>query len=202
MDEKAELRRSMRRLRKGIPEGDRTAADSSIARRVVGLEAWRSSDLVLTYLSFGSEVSTRGLVRRAWEEGKRVAIPRVVPNARRMRWFAVTSLDGLERSSFGVEEPRIDPALEVATSCGRSCVALVPGLAFDRRGFRLGYGGGFYDTFLSSFGGTSVGLCREAQLLDDLAEAHVLEAHDLPVDLVVTELETIRGAGDDPEVSV
>ena len=93
------------------------------------------------------------------------------------------SLDCLERSSFGVEEPPADPAREVTPRDFHTPVALVPGLAFDREGYRLGYGGGFYDTFLPTFPGTSMGLCRAAQLADHLPH----EDYDMPVDEVVTE---------------
>ena len=71
-------------------------------------------------------------------------------------------------------------------------LAIVPGLAFDRQGFRLGYGGGFYDTFLSGFAGIAAGLCREALAVDDLAAAGVLDAHDQACDLVLTDARTLR----------
>lgn len=114
---------------------------------------------------------------------KVVALPRVVPGTRAMRWFSVDSLEGLERSPFGVEEPPADAAREVFPAVLPLALALVPGLAFDAAGFRLGYGGGFYDTFLPTFPGTSMGLCRAAQLADHLPH----EDYDMPVDEVVTE---------------
>ena len=82
---------------------------------------------------------------------------------------------------------------------GERMMALVPGLTFDATGYRLGYGGGFYDTFLSVFDGVSVGLCREAQFSEDLRAEEVVDSHDLPAQLVVTEERCIRtqikGAG-------
>lgn len=115
---------------------------------------------------------------------KVVALPRVVPGTRAMRWFSVDSLEGLERSPFGVEEPPADAAREVFPAVLPLALALVPGLAFDAAGFRLGYGGGFYDTFLADFPGTTVGLCRTCQLS---AVPLPRGPYDLPVGLVVTE---------------
>lgn len=83
-----------------------------------------------------------------------------------------------------MEEPPADPGREALPSAFRASLTLVPALAFDCEGFRLGYGGGFYDAFLPSFPGISVGLCRSTQLVERLP---VRDAHDIPVGLVVTE---------------
>lgn len=181
--DKNQLRRHFKAVRAGLLEGERRAIDTAIAGNVAGLPEFAEADGVFTYLSFGAEVDTRVLIECAWTVGKAVALPRVVPGTRQMRWYTVDSLDGLERSSFGVEEPAADPAREVTPRDFRTPLALVPGLAFDRAGYRLGYGGGFYDTFLPAFPGTAVGLCRTAQLADRLPH----DPHDMPVDLVVTE---------------
>ena len=116
-----------------------------------------------------------------------VALPWCVPGTHEMRWYRVTSFDALVRSPLGVEEPVPDPANEQLLDTGQRMLALVPGLTFDAAGYRLGYGGGFYDTFLAGFRGVSVGLCRETTLSRDLRAAGVIDEHDLPVDLVVSE---------------
>ena len=176
--DKNQLRRHFKAVRAGLLEGERRAIDAAIAGNVAGLPEFAEADGVFTYLSFGAEVDTRILIECAWTVGKAVALPRVVPGTRQMRWYAVDSLDCLERSSFGVEEPPADPAREVTPRDFHTPVALVPGLAFDREGYRLGY-----DTFLPTFPGTSMGLCRAAQLADHLPH----EDYDMPVDEVVTE---------------
>ena len=157
---KALMRAQFKAVREELSVGERCAIDEAIARKVAALPEVAAADGVFTYLSFGAEVDTRELIQRAWEAGKTVCLPRVVPSTREMRWYAVESFDGLVRSSFGVEEPPDDPSREVRPAVFACPVALVPGLAFDREGFRLGYGGGFYDTFLPAFPGTSIGLIR------------------------------------------
>ena len=175
--DKNQLRRHFKAVRAGLLEGERRAIDAAIAGNVAGLPEFAEADGVFTYLSFGAEVVTRILIECAWTVGKAVALPRVVPGTRQMRWYAVDSLDCLERSSFGVEEPPADPAREVTPRDFHTPVALMPRLAFDREGYRL------YDTFLPTFPGTSMGLCRAAQLADHLPH----EDYDMPVDEVVTE---------------
>lgn len=181
--DKNQLRAELRALRNGIGPEDRHAADAAICNRVCSLAPFQNARIVFTYLSFGAEVDTRELVERAWQAGKTVALPRCVgPHS--MRWFTVSNLDGLERSPFGVDEPPVDEQAEIMPGACSDAVAIVPGLSFDVHGFRLGYGGGFYDAFLPTFAGTSIGLCRKAQLSD---RPLPIEALDVPVDIVVTD---------------
>jgi 5-formyltetrahydrofolate cyclo-ligase len=93
---------------------------------------------------------------------------------------------------LGVEEPVPDPANEQLLGTRQRMMALVPGLTFDEAGYRLGYGGGFYDTFLATFDGVSVGLCREAAWSTDLHGEGIIDAHDLPAQIVVTEERVVR----------
>jgi 5-formyltetrahydrofolate cyclo-ligase len=193
---KQEYRRQLRRKRAAMPPEERAVADAAICQQVQTLSAWEGAGLVLAYLSMGSEVETRPIIQAALAAGKQVALPRCVPNSRLMRWHEVrpTGLDGsgwehgLERSNLGVDEPADDDATLVDPNASAETLVLVPGMAFDLAGYRMGYGGGFYDTFLYEFPGTSAGLCREAQLLESIG---FIEAHDLAVDFVVTDRRVI-----------
>lgn len=110
---KALMRAQFKAVREGLIPGERRAIDEAIARNVAALPEFAAADAVFTYLSFGAEVDTRELIQRAWEAGKTVCLPRVVPGTREMRWYSVQSLDRLVRSSFGVEEPPDDTSREV-----------------------------------------------------------------------------------------
>ena len=184
-ERKRELRRRYKEVRATLGKDGRASRDAAIADGVTRLPEYLAADTVLTYLSVGDEVDTRALVRDTWVRGKSVALPWCVPGTRRMRWFYVSSLDGLVRSPFGVEEPVPDAAREVDPKAGPGALAVVPGLSFDERGYRMGYGGGFYDVFLAEFAGASIGLCREPQMSP--VGALALDEHDVPVDVVVTE---------------
>lgn len=187
---KRELRSSLKRLRNGLGDVRRRAADERIRDRVLALPEYRRADVILPYLSFGSEADTRAIIHAAWGEGKTVAIPRCVPGTRRMRWYRVSSLEGLERSAFGVEEPVPTKDNEQQVNADNHMLAIVPALTFDPAGYRLGYGGGYYDTFLTAFGGTSVGICHDALISGDLRAEGVVAPHDLPVQFVVTDART------------
>lgn len=189
-ERKRELRRRYKEVRATLGKDGRASRDAAIADGVTRLPEYLAADTVLTYLSVGDEVDTRALVRDTWVRGKSVALPWCVPGTRRMRWFYVSSLDGLVRSPFGVEEPVPDLAREVDPKAGPGALAVVPGLSFDERGYRMGYGGGFYDVFLAEFAGASIGLCREPQMAP--VGTLALDEHDVPVDVVVTEERVIR----------
>lgn len=182
-------RRELKAARAALPAQEREEADAGIARQVTALPEYARAGLVLPYLSFGTEVDTRAIIRDAWSQGKEVALPRCIPGTRDMAWYRVESFDGLVTSSLGVDEPVDDPAFAVDPAQYPDALVLVPGMEFDRAGYRLGYGGGFYDVFLSTFKGVSVGLCRD-QFLQEGPLAH--DAHDLPADIVATQTQVLR----------
>ena len=163
--------------------------EAGIEQRLVVLPEFTQTEVLLAYLDFGPEVRTRGIIQAAWDAGKTVALPWCVPSTHEMRWFKITSFDDLVRSSLGVEEPVPVDENEQSLGTGERMMALVPGLTFDPHGYRLGYGGGFYDTFLSAFPGVSVALCRSKFLQDDPIDRDV---HDLSVGIIVTDAEVVR----------
>ncbi len=186
-ERKRALRKHFKQVRSELGQEGRAAADARIEANLLVLPAYKDAEVVLAYLDFGSEVRTRGIIEAAWAAGKVVALPWCVPGTHEMRWYRVTSFDALVSSKLGIEEPVPDEANEQQLGTGQRMLALVPGLTFDAVGYRLGYGGGFYDTFLAVFDGMSVGLCRKVALSDDLCEEGIVDAHDLPVQLVVTD---------------
>ena len=179
---KKRMRVRMSFLREQLGPDGRAQADAVIAEKTCAHPAYEAADMVFSYLSVGSEVDTRAIIRDAWSRGKLVAVPRCVPKTNLMEWYRIDDFDGLESGAFGIEEPPADPARLVEVpgpGTDVKAVALVPGYTFDRRGYRLGYGGGFYDVFLPTFGGTSLGLCRQVQFSE---EPIVTGEYDVPVD--------------------
>lgn len=186
---KQELRTRFKAMRSSIPADERTRIDRGITDQVLGLPEYEQADVLFAYLSFGTEIETRDIIRDAWSRGKTVALPRCIPGTRDMAFHRVESLDNLVKSKLGVEEPAEDPATLIDPTGTDGALVLVPGMTFDARGYRLGYGGGFYDVLLSQFQGVSVGLCRECQLSD---RVEALDEHDLPAQIVVTENAVLR----------
>ena len=184
---KSEARRRLIAERDASDPAMRVRADAAITQLVAQLPAFAEAELLLTYLDVGSEVRTRDLIEQAWSADKAVALPRCVRGAREVTWHKTDSYDQLERGSYGLLEPAPDLAPLVDPAHYAHALALVPGLTFDARGYRLGYGGGYYDVFLSTFAGTSVGLCRACNTTGDLSALGLVSLHDLPVDMVITD---------------
>jgi len=145
---------------------------------------------VMAYASMGDELDTWGLMAELLRRGVCVYLPRVLKE-RRMAALKVTELNALEKGAFGVMAPRHSEEMadEPPTQpLPMLDVVIVPGLAFDRAGFRLGYGAGYYDRFLPGGRARTIGLAFDCQVLDAMPHA----AWDVPVDVIVTETGTLR----------
>lgn len=179
--QKARLRDEYRAKRAALPVQEKERRDERIARAVCSLEQYRRNDRILTYVSMPLEVDTRRIIRQALQDGKRVAVPRCVPQTRDMEFYEIRSLEDLARGTFGVEEPLPKPENLVKDLKQGLCV--VPALCYDRDGYRLGYGKGYYDRFLARFGGDVIGIGYHDERLPLLPR----DRFDRAVRLVVTD---------------
>jgi 5-formyltetrahydrofolate cyclo-ligase len=181
-----ELRRRMKAAREAIPPAERDLRAAAIEELLFALAPMERARTVMAFSSFGSEVPTRAVVRRLQREGRRVLLPFL--EGPRMRAAEVRAGRPTVPSGYGPEEP--EPGGRTPADPSSIEVVIVPGLAFDRRGFRLGYGGGHYDHFLSDLPpeAVRVGIAFHEQVVDEVPH----EPDDLPVDLVVTDRETIE----------
>ena len=194
MTDKASLRRYFSDLRRGLTPGERHAAEAAMYEKLFSLPVWREAPVICGYVSVRGELNTDPILRRAAAEGKTVALPVTVTGADegRMVFRALPNgdFDRLTPARFGIPEP--DESCPSLT--GRDlthALILIPALAFDENGYRLGYGGGYYDRFLSflreaEIPHTTVGLaysvCRAATLPRN--------AHDIPVHIILDERST------------
>ncbi|HVP67354.1 MAG TPA: 5-formyltetrahydrofolate cyclo-ligase [Anaeromyxobacteraceae bacterium] len=175
------LRERLVRIRAALPEPARAAAARACAGLVEGLPAWKRARTVALYAPIGAEVDTSELVRRALAGGKRVAWP-VLRAGRVALDFAACAPEELVAGALGTREP---PASALAVPPAEIDLVVVPGVAFDESGNRLGRGRGHYDATLAGLPGTAsrVGLAFEIQLVPLVPR----EDHDAPLDAVVTE---------------
>lgn len=180
-DLKVSLRRDAIAARRAL--ADRELRCGAIAARLDALPKYREASAVLSYISKPEEADTHQIIERALEHGREVLAPRVA-NRSNLEWYKIESLNDLVGSAFGVLEP---PPGASTSHVPVDAVALIPGVAFDRIGNRLGWGQGFFDRFLSTFSGTAIGLAFECQLYEELP----MEPHDRAVAFVITETETI-----------
>lgn len=178
---KKSLRRRYREKRQAITGRLRDELDINILNRVTKLNQYRECSLVLCYVSMRDEVDTRRLIERALADGKRVAVPRCVPNTRKMEFYYIESLSQLEPGTFGVDEPSAQKEKLVSDFSDSICI--VPGICFDKKGYRLGYGMGYYDRFLCNYGGVTIGICYSVCTKYNLIHGR----YDCRSDIVVTE---------------
>jgi len=176
--EKAALRRECLRIRAGVT--GRGEKDRAIYGYVTGLRQWREAGRVYLYLSAKGEPDTFALARAALESGKEVLAPVCGGGEGQMEFYAFTSFEELRPGKWGIPEP--DPQICRPSGKGKG-LCLVPGLAFDRQGGRLGYGKGYYDRFLAAMEIDTVGLCYQELLLDRVPAG----IQDQRVGLVATE---------------
>ncbi len=177
---KQELRLKCRERRNRLDSEVKSRLDKSIADNVRRLKEYRPAKTLLIYMSTPIEVDTIRIIQNAWEDGKRVAVPRCIPDTRDMEFHYIDSLDCLSPGSFSVLEP--DPELPIVTDYS-GCLMIVPGMQFDMKGYRIGYGKGYYDRYMVRFTGISAGICYS----DELKPFMYHGRYDQNVDIVVTD---------------
>ena len=173
---KLELRTQIRALKRQMTPEEIDSRSESLRLLFTATDAYRNARTLYGYMSYNQEVRTLPLLEQALRDGKRVAIPKCYGDE--MRFIYMEDLSQVEKSSCGIPEPISDaPVADDETA-----LVLMPGLAFDRDGHRMGYGGGFYDKFLAAEPNhPTVALCYGFQVVEELPT----EEFDIPVDLVL-----------------
>ncbi len=177
--EKARLRRQALDWLATLSSQARIAGDEALFRRFLALPQIESVRTVLLYHGMDTEPDTVRLLSPLWDMGKQVCLPRCLPG-NQMEARLVQRDSTLVRHPYGMLEPGPDCPLIPPDQID---LVLVPGLAFDRSGGRLGRGGGYYDRWLAGFSGITAALCRDGLLMEAIPRL----PHDLGVDLVITE---------------
>lgn len=180
IDKKAELRKHYKYIRVKMSDQDKKEKDFRIFENFIGLDEYKKSKEILVYVSSSIEVDTRMIIDKCWIDGKAVLAPRCVPDSNEMSFYEIKSFDDLKQGAFGIYEP--NQGCRSYESFEHPC-CIVPGLAYDKAGYRLGFGKGFYDRFLSHFNGKQIGVCYSNCICDSLPN----EKYDIAVDIVVTD---------------
>lgn len=182
---KKQIRREFLKKRDMLSGGERTAAGRDAARRIMETGLYERVRFVYSYVSYGSELDTRMFIEESLKRGKKVAVPRV-RGAHRMDFCFIRSLADLAPGYKGIPEP--GPWCRMAPVPFEDTLVIVPGTAFDRSGHRTGYGGGFYDAYLSGRN-----KCIKAAVAHSvqIAEEIPSEETDVQMDMIITEKELI-----------
>ncbi len=152
-----------------------------IGSLLIETDEWKSSSTIGLTVSRFPEVDTWQLIRKGWEQGKRIVVPRCIPSTKGMSFRNITAFTQLENSFFGLFEPIESQTEELPKN--EIDLLIVPGLVYSKDGYRIGFGGGYYDRFLEGFQGQIVSLAFSMQLTETVP----VEEHDRPVDKIVTE---------------
>ena len=186
--EKSDLRRQMRRTLKAMSGAARRTACQAACRRLMELEAFGAARVVMLYMPLADEVDTTPIALRAFRSSKTVCVPRVDWRRKDMEPVEVHTFDDhvMDVDEHGLRVPREGAPLVPATID----LVVVPGLAFDKGGYRLGRGGGFYDRFLGRLrpSATTVGLAFDGQLVEEVPA----DDSDVPVGMIVTDRRLCR----------
>lgn len=174
--DKTELRRSIRARKRAMSNEEIDSRSAALGELFARSEAYRNAKTIYGYLPYNQEVRTVPMLEQALKDGKKVAVPKCY--GEEMKFIYLEDLTQVAPGYANIPEPIADgPVADDETA-----LVLMPGLAFDKEGHRIGYGGGFYDRFLAAEPNhPTLALCYEFQMLPHLET----EAHDIPVDYVL-----------------
>ncbi len=175
MDKKL-LRKEIREKKRAMTEEQIVTASEKLGELFAASDAYKNASSIYGYLPYNQEVRTVPMLQQALRDGKRVAVPKCYGDEMRFIWM--TDLSKVEKGYAGIPEPVEDGPV----ADDKTALVLMPGLAFDPQGHRIGYGGGFYDKFLAQEPShPTLALCYAFQLLPELET----EEFDIPVDTVL-----------------
>ena len=182
---KGEIRSQNKRKRNQLTEDLVDEYSMKIHEKLYQLEEFVKCNMLFTYISIGTEVDTHKIIRKALQMNKHVYVPRV--ENKELNFYRIDGIDSLIRSSFGILEPdaSIDQKYASSLSGYDKRLLLLPGLAFDKAGNRIGYGAGYYDRYLGRYSHNewvTVALAYDFQLTDDIQA----DIYDVPADYIIT----------------
>ena len=174
--DKKELRRQIRDLKRAMTEAQIEEKSRRLGELFCQSELYRNARTIYGYLPYNQEVRTVPMLQQAIADGKQVAVPKVYGDE--MKFILMEDLAAVEKGYAGIPEPVADEPV----ACDETALVLMPGLAFDPQGHRIGYGGGFYDKFLAGEPNhPTLALCYDFQMLPKVET----EDHDIPVNTVL-----------------
>lgn len=157
------------------------ALSAAIIDRLAQDPVFQSANTIGLTISAYPEVDTKLLIERIWQEGKKAAVPKCIPKSRGMDFYIIDSFDQLEVVYMNLQEPQ--PAITSYAAPDSIDLMIVPGVVYCKSGYRIGFGGGYYDRYLAEFNGHTRSLAFDVQLVDSIE----VESHDIPVAGIYTE---------------
>jgi 5-formyltetrahydrofolate cyclo-ligase len=186
-EQKRMLRRRMLDLRESLSPEQVRRESLAVCERLVRHPVFKEGETILFYFPFRKEVDVRPAMEEAWSAGKRVVLPKADPATKTLSFFSLRRGEPLVSGSYGIPEPSGKASAKIPP--GAIDLVVVPGVAFDERGYRLGYGGGYYDRFFSRHPGPfkRIGVAYSFQVVPTVCP----EEHDQRLDGLITPSKTL-----------
>ncbi|ARK20093.1 5-formyltetrahydrofolate cyclo-ligase [Sporosarcina sp. P26b] len=179
--EKQKLRKQVIQQLHQLTPSDHERKSASIVEKVLASDEFKYAETIGITLSRFPEVDTHHLIEIAWQAGKRIAIPRCIASTREMDFRLIDSFDQTEVVYMDLKEPKIE--LTESVKPEEIDLQIVPGVVYSETGYRIGFGGGYYDRYLINFPFETISLAFDCQIRDNID----IEAHDIPVSYIYTE---------------
>lgn len=178
---KEALRKQAIHTLKDLSASEKADIEARLLAELVESECWKASNVIGITISQGFEWDTKPVIEAAWKAGKTVCAPKCQPKERKLVFHRIDHFDQLEVVYYNLLEPKAGETEAIAKD-GIDLI-VVPGVLFDRKGYRIGFGGGYYDRYLADYRNQTVALVSEIQLVDELPK----ETFDIPVQQLATE---------------
>lgn len=181
---KTEIREYYLEKRHALTDEFRRENNEKICRNMISSATFRYADIILMYYPKDDEIDLRPIAEAALSSGKKIAFPRCNPEDHSMIFHYVNSFDELMPGSYNIMEPSEDAtAFSLSETETSNVICIVPAVVFDKKGYRIGYGGGYYDRYLSGFRGTKVGMAYREFIVNSVPHGRF----DLTVDVMMSE---------------
>ncbi|MBH0166402.1 5-formyltetrahydrofolate cyclo-ligase [Fictibacillus sp. 7GRE50] len=179
--DKSQWRKKLKQLLLSMGKEERKVKSESISNLLFQTDEWKKANCIGITVSRTFELDTSYIINQAWTEGKIVGVPKCYSKHKQMEFREIRSYEELENVYMDLYEPKVDvtPCIEPS----QLNMIIVPGLVFDREGYRIGYGGGYFDRYLQSYDGSKLSIAYTLQTTNSLPH----ENYDIPVDTVITE---------------
>jgi 5-formyltetrahydrofolate cyclo-ligase len=180
MNDKTTLRNRMKETLAKLSKPLYEDYSYKIATKLYNELTWKQAKVVGITVSKAPEADTYQIIRKAWELGKQVVVPKCYPKEKKLSFRTLSEFSQLESVFYGLLEPIVKETCEVEP--GQIDLLIVPGLVYTKEGYRIGFGGGYYDRFLKDFPGETISLAFTEQIVSHF----LVEEHDIPVSKIIT----------------
>lgn len=182
MKDKKSLRKEYKQKRNEISSENLSQLSSRVIKRLIETSYYKNCSSIFTYINTNSELITKELIKTAWKDNKNVAVPVITQKPHEMLFIKIENFNSLEVNMYGIYEPKIKD--ENILISDKNTLLIVPGLVFDKNKYRLGYGGGYYDKFISDNKTLkNIGVCFKSQIIDIIPK----DKFDMQLDVVIYE---------------